>query len=232
MDFVLGVAGGAPLVGDLGLDAWLDEHPARGPRIHGFLAWTSRKGHTRQLTIELPTSTFTGHLIAQDTRWRLVNRLIHDDEIPVCDKTAGLLALLFAQEPGQITALTSGHAEISSSAVVLRFGKVPAQMPPPLDDYIRALHAEAMAGDTAGERWLFPGRFPGQHLSRSRLTHRLQALGVRPHMARNTALVELASELPAVVVSRLLGIHQNTADTWKRLAGQDNSYAAEIANRQ
>ncbi|MGW7594861.1 hypothetical protein [Streptomyces rubiginosohelvolus] len=213
------------------LDAWLDEHPARGPRVHGFLAWTSRKGHTRQLTIELPTSTFTGHLIAQDARWRLVNRLIHDDRTPVSDKTAGLLALLFAQEPGRITVLTAGHAEISPGTVLLRLGKVPAEMPPPLDDYIRALHADAMTRNTAGERWLFPGRFPGQHLSRARLTHRLQALGVRPRMARNTALVELASELPAVVVSRLLGIHQNTADTWKRLAGQDNDYAAEVARR-
>jgi hypothetical protein len=53
----------------------------------------------------------------------------------------------------------------------------------------------------------------------------------RPRMARNTALVELASELPAVVVSRLLGVHQNTADAWKRIGVQDNAYAAEVASR-
>ncbi|WP_406408372.1 hypothetical protein [Streptomyces sp. NBC_01643] len=87
-----------------------------------------------------------------------------------------------------------------------------------------------MATDTAGERWLVPGRFPGQHLSRSQLVRRLHPLGVRPRMARNTALVELASELPAVV-SRLLGVHQNTADAWKRIGGQDNAYAAEVASR-
>ncbi|MFT9480258.1 hypothetical protein [Streptomyces sp. 11-1-2] len=50
-------------------------------------------------------------------------------------------------------------------------------------------------------------------------------------MARNTAFVELASELPAVMVSRLLGVHQNTADAWKRIGGQDNAYAAEVASR-
>ena len=114
---------------------------------------------------------------------------------------------------------------------MLRLGKIPAEMPPPLDGYVRALHDEAMATNTAAERWLFPGRFPGQHLSRIRLTSRLQALGIRPRMARNTALVELASELPAVVVSRLLGIHQNTADAWRRIGGQDGSYAAELACR-
>ncbi|MCX5181310.1 transposase [Streptomyces sp. NBC_00268] len=102
---------------------------------------------------------------------------------------------------------------------------------PPLDGYIRTLNAQAMATDTAGERWLLPGRFPSQHLSRSQLVRRLRPLGVRPCMARNTALVELASELPAVVVSRLLGVHQNTADAWKRIGGQDNAYAAEVASR-
>jgi hypothetical protein len=170
------------------LDAWLDDHPSRGPRVHGFLAWTSRNRHTRQLSVELATPAFTGQLIAQDVRWYLVNRLIHDDEVP-------------------------------------------AQMPPPLDGYIRTLNAQAMATDTAGERWLLPGRFPSQYLSRSQLVRRLPPLGVRPRMARNTALVELASELPAVVVSRLLGVHQNTADAGKRIGGQDNAYAAEVASR-
>ncbi|MEU1223328.1 hypothetical protein [Streptomyces microflavus] len=61
---------------------------------------------------------------------------------------------------------------------------------------------------------------------------RLRPLGIQPRMARNSALVELvASELPAVVVSRLLGIHQNTADTWRHISGQDNTYASEIARR-
>ncbi len=89
-----------------------------------------------------------------------------------------------------------------------------------------------MARDTAAERCLFPGRFPAQHLSSKRLTSRLRPLGVRPRMARNAALIELASELPAVVFGRLLGIHQNTADTCHRLAGQDHTYAADITRRQ
>ncbi|MEU3265720.1 hypothetical protein [Streptomyces bacillaris] len=89
-----------------------------------------------------------------------------------------------------------------------------------------------MTTDSAGERWLLPGRFPAQHLSRGQLVRRLHPLGIRPRMARNTALVELASELPAVMVSRLLGVHQDTADSWNRIGGQDNVYAAEIASRK
>ncbi|QYA99534.1 hypothetical protein KZO11_34510 [Streptomyces anulatus] len=63
------------------------------------------------------------------------------------------------------------------------------------------------------------------------LVRRLQPLGIRPRMARNTALVELASELPATMVSRLLGVHQSTADSWKRIGGQYNAYAAGVASR-
>ncbi|MFI7359529.1 hypothetical protein ACIBTP_37045 [Streptomyces avidinii] len=136
-----------------------------------------------------------------------------------------------AQNLSRIVALITEHVEVTPSAVLLRLGQVPAQMPPPLDDHIRTLHAQAMTTDSAGERWLLPGRFPAQHLSRSQLVRRLHPLGVRPRMARNTALVELASELPAVMVSRLLGIHHNTADSWKRIGGQDNAYAADVASR-
>ncbi len=186
------------------LDAWLDDYPGRGPGVHGFLARTSRNGHTRPFAVELPTPAFTGQLIAQDARWQLVSRLIHDNEIPVSDKAAGLLALLFAQDPSRVIALTTEHVEVAWGVVPLRLGQVPAEMPPPLDDYIRTLHAQAAAMSTAGERWLFPGRFPTQHLSTSQLVRRLHALSIRPRMARNTALVELASELPAVMVSRLL----------------------------
>lgn len=120
---------------------------------------------------------------------------------------------------------------VTADAVALRLGSIPAQMPPPLDELLRALHADAMAATTAAERWLFPGRYPGRPLSRSQVMRRLHALGVRPRMARSTALVELASELPAVVVSRLLGIHQNTADAWRHIAGLDNAYAAVLTCR-
>lgn len=178
------------------IDAWLDENPARGPRVQGFLVRTSRKGHTRQLAVPLGTPAFTGQLIAQDARWSLVSRLIHDEEIPIVDKTIGLLALLFAQQPHRIAELTTDDVHLTADAVALRLGSIPAQMPPPLDELLLALHADAVAGSTAAERWLFPGRYPGS-TSRSQVMCRLHALGIRPRMARSTALVELASELPA-----------------------------------
>ncbi|MFI8486679.1 hypothetical protein [Streptomyces rubrogriseus] len=47
-------------------------------------------------------------------------------------------------------------------------------------------------------------------------------------MARSTALVEPTSELPVVMVRRLLGVHRNSTDSWKRIGGQGNAHAAEV----
>lgn len=44
--------------------------------------------------------------------------------------------------------------------------------------------------------------------------------------------MDIAAELPAVVVSRLLGFHQNTADLWQReRQGFSPEYAADLALR-
>ncbi|MFJ2566597.1 hypothetical protein ACIO02_27310 [Streptomyces sp. NPDC087568] len=49
---------------------------------------------------------------------------------------------------------------------------------------------------------------------------------------RNSALLDLAAELPAVVLSNLLGIHVHTATAWATEAGNTRpGYAAELARR-
>ncbi|MFI7286124.1 hypothetical protein ACIBRY_05615 [Streptomyces anulatus] len=65
---------------------------------------------------------------------------------PNSDKAAGLLALLFAQEPSRVIALTTDHMDISDGTVTLRLGKVPVQMPPPLDGYLLTLHTKQRPG--------------------------------------------------------------------------------------
>ena len=58
-------------------------------------------------------------------------------------------------------------------------------------------------------------------------TERLTAL-----FGRNTALMALASEMPAAVISGLLGLNLQRATTWTQDAGNTRpGYAAEIARR-
>lgn len=61
-------------------------------------------------------------------------------------------------------------------------------------------------------KWLFHGTYPGQPIAPHTLGRRLKAIGVPPQLARHASLMHIASELPAVVISRLLGFHQSTGD--------------------
>jgi hypothetical protein len=49
---------------------------------------------------------------------------------------------------------------------------------------------------------------------------------------RSTALFHLATELPAALLARMLGIHIAVAVSWQRAsAGDWTSYAAEVSRR-
>ena len=61
---------------------------------------------------------------------------------------------------------------------------------------------------------------------------RLANLGLRPNQTRSTALFQLATEIPAAILARTLGIHTHVAVTWQRLSGGDwASYAAQLSQR-
>lgn len=64
------------------------------------------------------------------------------------------------------------------------------------------------------------------------LGERLRRHGLRPRQARSTALFQLATDLPAAVLARMLGIHISSAAAWQRAsAGDWTGYAAEISHR-
>jgi hypothetical protein len=58
------------------------------------------------------------------------------------------------------------------------------------------------------------------------------ALGIQPNQTRSTALFQLATEIPAAILARTLGIHTNVAVTFQRLSSGDwTSYTAQISQR-
>lgn len=61
---------------------------------------------------------------------------------------------------------------------------------------------------------------------------RLKALGIQPGQARSTALFQLAGELPAAVLARMLGVHISVAVAWQHASSGDwTRYAADVARR-
>lgn len=59
--------------------------------------------------------------------------------------------------------------------------------------------------------WLFPGKRSGHPLGDDALGNRLQRIGLNPRQDRSTAVFALATELPAAMLVRMLGLNIKVA---------------------
>ena len=206
----------------------------RGPAGH-FIRWASNQKLT---SLDFPATRWAGptRVIDAEGRWAQARRLLHDGTLKPEDRVAGLLVLLYAQQPATISRLTLGHVQASGGEVRLRLGREPVVLPEPLAGLVLHLAAtrqgHATIGDQGTSPWLLPGGRPGQPISPYRLSERLHQIGIHPGPARSTALFQLATELPAAILARMLGIHIDVAVAWQRAsAGDWMTYAADVSRR-
>ena len=218
------------------LDIWLTSQPAGRREAGHFVRWAKRHNLT---SLDFAATKWDGPngVIDTEARWTQARRLLHDQSIKAEDRVAGLLVLLYAQWPATISRLTLDQVQADEREVRLRLGREPIILPEPLATLVRQLLAtrsgHATIGDQGTSQWLFPGGRPGRPLSAAHLSHRLRELGLSPGQARSTSLFGLATELPAALLARLLGIHISVAVAWQRASSGDwTSYAANYSRRQ
>jgi hypothetical protein len=148
-------------------------------------------------------------------RWDDARRLLHDDTLKTPDRVVGLLLLLYAQNLGCISRLTIDHVRTSSGQVSIHLGTAPVVLPEPLAALVLELVAtrkgNTILDNTATTPWLFPGRRHGQPLSPDYLGQRLKRIDIHAGRDRSTALFALATEIPAAILARMLGIHIKVA---------------------
>jgi len=199
--------------------------------------WAVRHGHARELTFG--ADRWTGPTGALDTekRWDDARRLLHDDTLQTRDRIAGLLLVLYAQCIATISRLTVDHIRLAEDRVEITLGSSPVVLPEPLAGLVRELVAtrrgKARIGTPDNVPWLFPGGRPGQPIGDDRLGIRLQKIGLQPRDDRSAALFTLATELPAAILARMLGIHIQVAVQWQKAsAGDWAAYAADVARRK
>lgn len=217
------------------LDEFLAEPPDRRTRVGPFVRWAVDKRHAPPL--EIPTSySLPQHTIEQDHRWQLVKWLLsNESDIDPTDRLAGLLVLLFGQPASRIVRLRTDDLNVTTNRTILKLGAHPIRLPPPVSQIarkaIRNRRTHVKLGQNQDNPWLFPGR-PGMHLSAARMSVRLNSLGIECRRGRNRTMAELAAQLPAAVLSKLLGIDVKTATRWSAHSNaSDARYAAELARR-
>ncbi|HUL25456.1 MAG TPA: hypothetical protein VLW44_06760 [Streptosporangiaceae bacterium] len=218
------------------LETWLASAQATHRADAGnFVRWARKHKLT---SLEFAAIRWSGPagVIDTEARWEQARRLLHDSALKPEDRVAGLLVLLYAQWPATISQLTLGHIQAAGGQVQIRLGREPVTLPEPLDTLILQLvttrRGHAVIGDQGTSAWLFPGGQPGRPISAYRMSQRLRQLGIHSGQARSAALFQLATDLPAAVLARMLGIHITIAVTWQRAAAGDwAAYAAEISRR-
>jgi hypothetical protein len=225
-----------PTCGQADLDRWLTSSEASHRYQAGhFVRWAANQ---RLTTLSLPATRWMGPTRALDdhARWEAARLLLHDDTLGDRDRLAGLLVLLYAQPVARISRLTIEQVTLNDTMVRIHLGSAPITLPDPVADLTRQLlsskrgHATTGAGHASP--WLFPGGQPGRPISATHLGQRLKSLGIRPGQARSTALFQLATELPAALLARMLGIHIDVAVAWQHAsAGDWTTYAADVSRR-
>jgi hypothetical protein len=218
------------------LDNWMTSPSTTHRREAGhFVRWARAQKLTGP---DFPATKWGGPARTIDTeaRWDQARRLLHDNDLRPEDRVAGLLVLLYAQGPSAISRLTLDHVQLTDGNVLLRLGREPVVLPEPLAGLTRQLvadrHGHAAIGDQGTSPWLFPGGQPGRPISSSHLNERLRQLGLHPGQDRSTALFQLAADLPAALLARMLGIHITVAVAWQRASSGDwTSYAADVSRR-
>lgn len=211
------------------VDEWLSSGPTTRYLTRDFLSWCRSKRLVGQLKVPLRQTRSSSVDLEGDQRWDLVERLLHDERIGIDVRVAGLFALLFGQHLSRIVSLKPSDLELEQGDVLVSFGSEPLRLPPLVDDLALRLLSRRGHAILQDGRWLFPGGTPGQHVGVEQLRSRLKEVGVTLRPVRQTALGELARELPAMILADLLGLHTNTAVEWVRRAQGDwTRYAADV----
>lgn len=214
------------------VERWLTAGPHNRHRVKAFLQWTHRNGYSKSITIAIThDQTLDATGIDDDARWDLLQAVFADTTAAPGTRLAAALILLYGVRLHRIAALKLSDVTRSDNLIHIRLGSDPLLLPdelgPLAESVARDRTANRMFAAAQDNQWLFPGSIAGYPVSVDALTSRVKALGVSPHLARKTALVSLAMQLPPAIISRLTGLHVNTAARWaEAVAASSAKYAA------
>jgi len=235
IDFLafLDAQGASPATATQDLMERYQEHVGR--RIndeYAFVVWLRDSRINTSLSIPYVPRPAPAVTVSDEQRWAAVDRLLHDETLRRYTRIGGLFTLLFAQPLSRIVAMRTSQVTVADDAVHVAFSTLPIQMPAVLDDLIRE-HLEHRGKSLYASRdtgWLFPGGNPGRHLATENIRAQLVAIGIKPYENRKATLFQLAGDIPAPVLAELIGITNDNAADWARLAARDwTGYIAERA---
>ncbi len=216
------------------VDSWLATGNWRHREIRPFLRWTTQRRLTTGVAAPAEKPSPPSVFIDETAHLDQLNRCLHDDGIDVDLRAAGALILLYGIPTMKVLGLRRNQLQIrgNDTFLVLRDHELllPKQLADLMAQLPRSTRRATLPETDSADRLLFPGRTPDRPVDAGGFGKRLKRSGLTIRGGRNTALLGLAAELPAAVVSDLLAIDIVTATRWATYARTDwNDFVASRA---
>lgn len=212
------------------LDRWTGGNAARGGHIAPFVSWLSSTGQRPGLRVGRGKKAKPSEISEEDEHHALIRKFIagSDDTMNLATRIAALLMLLYGARTDRIHRLTTVDTSTAGGRTHLALSTEPIEIPDPVAQLIAQLVADAEQNPRALRRdgegsYLFPS--PRRHhepIHPTTLGRWMAQAGVSPRVARNYAMLALASDLPAAVVASQMGITPQAASRWAQFSQRDS----------
>lgn len=211
------------------LDRWTKGNRSRSSDIAPFIRWLNISGVTEGLRVEVQKATDPSEINPDDVHRALIRELISGQaSADLATTVAGLLILLYGARTESIYRLTTADISRAEGRTFLAIASDPIELPTPVAQLIDRLAASAQEPPRARKRterarYLFASsRRPHEPIHPTTLGRKLAHAGIRPQIARNSAMLALASDLPAAVVATQTGLTAQTTTRWAQFSQRDS----------
>lgn len=217
------------------LDLWLQEGTQTNYFLATFITWANARGLCELTLAHRPRSEPASFLEEKD-RWNMLQRCLHDQNMPIDVRAAGTLILLFGRTTTTFMNLTVADLQQVRGETYLRLGDFAALLPPRAAAVFQMLSQDATIKETFQRPdntapYLFPGRFPGRPARAHVISRKLRAHGITTLPSRNAARAGWARDIPSPIAADVVGIDINTATQWASRTRRDwTDYIAERAH--
>ncbi|MCX4597696.1 hypothetical protein OG819_51570 [Streptomyces sp. NBC_01549] len=207
------------------IDRWLADGITTRHKIVDFINWANKAGICGDINVASRTSGDPENFHSEEEQVVLLKRCVRDADLPLDVRATGALVLLYGVPVSRIVQLTREHVEERSNGTYIALGTHPVLMPPAVARLVVAQAGKEprplVERPHPTRSWLFPGNLAGRPAGATPLANRLISHGIAVRRAKNSAVLALASDLPASTLSEILGVHINTAVDWVRFVKRD-----------
>ena len=213
------------------LDAWFAQGGASPFKVRAFLAWAQRHDHLPTgLSLPPVARKASPEVAEEEARLAVARRVVSDEALSADVRVAAALVVLYGQPVSRVARLKRSDIHRSGDgATVLELDGHPLPIHEPFATLLDELPVRRQNGvrDQFDSVWLFPRADPARHVGLNTLSERLRRIGIEPRRMRNAARAQLAREIPASLLSEILGITPVAAVAWASRVGSNwTSYAA------